>query len=242
MGQGKGQVSWGDHTEFLQYVIYIFNTIFFCAGALVFAIAMWIRFDNDMNDFIESVSMYHYWWGAIVVMVGACLVMLTSFIGCCGAYAGNRFLIVIYMCMTVVTFIMLLAGSAYTLDNGMEDTKAYPYIQEEMRRLIYLYQWDVAARRSVDIIQEYVGCCGGYSADDFTNIHLPVPNTCRDQVTGNQYGDSCGEILSQYLEVRTGWLAGLSLSLCFFQCFAVMVSVCTYMAFKERDEYRRRGM
>ncbi|MPC18903.1 hypothetical protein E2C01_011801 [Portunus trituberculatus] len=69
---------------------------------------------------------------------------------------------------------------------------------------------------------------------------LPRSNTCRYFiVTGNQYGDSCAEIFGQYLEVRTGWLAGLSLSLCFFQCFAMMISVCMYMAFREREEERR---
>ena len=31
-----------------------------------------------------------------------------------------------------------------------------------------------------------VGCCGGYSASDYTDIHLPVPNTCRDQVSQRQ--------------------------------------------------------
>ncbi|MPC18902.1 hypothetical protein E2C01_011800 [Portunus trituberculatus] len=30
-----------------------------------------------------------------------------------------------------------------------------------------------------------VGCCGGYSASDYTDIHLPVPNTCRDQNSAN---------------------------------------------------------
>ncbi|XP_063888411.1 tetraspanin-2A-like isoform X1 [Scylla paramamosain] len=239
MGRGKGQVSWGEQTELLQYLLYIFNTVFFCAGALVFSVAMWIRFDKDMGDYIEGISMFHYWAGTTVVMVGASLVMLNAFIACCGVYSKNKGMVVVYMIFTVITFIMLLGGAAYTLDNGMEDSKAYPFIQEQMRQLIHRYQWDVAARRSVDIIQEYVGCCGGYSHNDYTDIHLPVPNTCRDQVTGNQYSDSCAEIFGQYLEVRTGWLAGLSLSLCFFQCFAMMISVCMYMALKERDEDRR---
>ncbi|KAG0725046.1 Tetraspanin-2A [Chionoecetes opilio] len=221
-----------------------------CAGALIFAIALWIRFDKDIGDYIEGLGLQHYWASTTVVMVGAACVMCNAFLACCGVYSSSRCMVLAppvpcsiyhakYMVFTVITFIMLLAGSAYTLDNGLEDSKIYPFIQEQMRTLIYQYQWDVSARRSVDIIQEYVGCCGGYSASDYTDIHLPIPNTCRDQVTGNQYGDSCAEIVSQYLEVRTGWLTGLSLSLCFFQCFAVMISVCMYMAFTERHNERR---
>ena len=74
------------------------------------------------------------------------------------------------MVFTVVTFIMLLGGSAYTLDNGMEDSKAYPFIQEQMRQLIHQYQWDVAARRSVDIVQEYVS--EGRWTEDWTRLWM----------------------------------------------------------------------
>lgn len=64
--------------------------------------------------------------------------------------------VVQYQVMTVVTFVLLLSGSAYVLVNGLENSKAYPYIQQSMFELITRYQWDVSARRSVDIIQEYV--------------------------------------------------------------------------------------
>lgn len=58
--------------------------------------------------------------------------------------------------MLVVTFVLMLSGSTYVLVNGLEDSNAYPYIQQSMKELINKYQWDVSARRSVDIIQEYV--------------------------------------------------------------------------------------
>ncbi|XP_071541150.1 tetraspanin-2A-like isoform X1 [Panulirus ornatus] len=235
MAYGKGHGRMEEHLELLQYLIYIFNTVFFCVGAAVFALGLWIRFDKDMDEYVNSLGMYHYWTSTTIIMTGATLVMITSFLGCCGAFCKNPCLIVSYMAMTVVTFLLLLGGSAYVLDNGLEDTRIYPWIQEKMRQLIYRYQWDTSARRSVDIIQEYVGCCGGYSADDFTNIHLPIPDTCRDQVTGNQYGDSCAEIFSQYLEVRTGWISGLALSLCFFQCFAMIFAICIWQAVRELE-------
>ncbi|KAK8384040.1 hypothetical protein O3P69_016043 [Scylla paramamosain] len=172
---------------------------------------LWIRFDKDMDEYVNSLGLFFYWNSTSVVMMASTLVMLNCFLGCCGSYFSNRPTIIVYM---------IFHGHHLHHAAG--------------RGCLHAGQ-----RRSVDIIQEYVGCCGGYSHNDYTDIHLPVPNTCRDQVTGNQYSDSCAEIFGQYLEVRTGWLAGLSLSLCFFQCFAMMISVCMYMALKERDEDRR---
>ena len=55
-----------------------------------------------------------------------------------------------------VTFVMLLGSSAFLLSHGLENSKLYPYVQETMRGLIYLYETDMEAKRSVDIIQEYV--------------------------------------------------------------------------------------
>ena len=37
------------------------------------------------------------------------------------------------------------------------------------------------------------------------------------QVTGNQYGDSCAEVLSWFMESSTGWMTGLALCLSFLQ-------------------------
>ncbi|XP_076033390.1 tetraspanin-2A-like isoform X1 [Oratosquilla oratoria] len=234
LGVGKGRLE--EHVELLQYLVYIFNTVFFCGGAAVFALGLWIRFDQDMDDYVSGLEMYHYWSGTTVVMVGASLIMINGFIACCGAFFRSAKMIIIYKVMTVVTFILLLGGSAYILDNGLEQSKIYPWLQDAIREKIYQYQWDVSAKRTVDIIQEYVGCCGGYGSGDYEEIHLPIPDTCRDQVTGNQYGDSCAEVFSWYLEVRSGWISGLSICLCFLQVFAMIFAFCLWRAIKELDD------
>ncbi|XP_045617278.1 tetraspanin-2A isoform X2 [Procambarus clarkii] len=208
MAHRKVISSLDQHVEILQYILYIFNTIFFIAASALFALTLWVRFRNEMGDYIEGLSIFYYWNANTVFM---------------------------YMVMTVIIFILLLAASAFLLDNGLEDSHLLPFIQDSMRSLIHQYQWDVAARRSVDIIQENIGCCGGYSADDYSTIHLPVPDTCRDQITGNQFKYSCGEVLSQYLEILTGWITGISLSICLFQCFSMVATICLWHLIREME-------
>ncbi|KAK8725824.1 hypothetical protein OTU49_010498 [Cherax quadricarinatus] len=235
MSYGRGQGTMEEYLDLLQYLLYIFNTIFFLASAAVFALALYVRFQNNMNNYMEGLFMYYYWNTVVAIMVGASLVMLTSFLACCGAYTRSIPLLIAYKVMTVINFIFMLSASAYLLANGLEDSNLYPYVQETMKGLINQYQWDLTAKRSVDIVQEYIGCCGGYSADDYINIHMPIPDTCRDQVTGNQYKYSCAEVFSQFLEVLTGWITGISISICFFQCFSMVVSICLWRAIKEYD-------
>lgn len=82
--------------------------------------------------------------------------LLVTVQGILAHYLHTSFCFVQYKVFTVIAFLMLLGGSAYILDNGMEDTKLFPWVQVRMRELIHQYQWDVAARRTVDIVQEYV--------------------------------------------------------------------------------------
>ncbi|ROT68825.1 tetraspanin-like protein CD9 [Penaeus vannamei] len=181
-----------------------------------------------MMDYVKGLGMYHYWVGTSTVMAGSALVMITAFLGCCGAFFRSIPMVLTYKIMTVVTFGLLLGGSAYVLDNGLEDSRIYPWLQEAIRNKIYQYQWDVSARRTVDILQEYVGCCGGYSASDYGNIHLPVPDTCRDQVTGNQYGTPAPR--SSPVPGSPHRLDRRPLAL---SCFAMMFAFCMWQALKE---------
>ncbi|KAF2364812.1 Tetraspanin/Peripherin, partial [Trinorchestia longiramus] len=200
-----------------RFFMYTFNAIFFAFGSILFAFCLWIRFDPDMDDYVRNIDFMQYWDAVVICMVGAITVMIASALAFCGTYMWSKTLLIMYVVMSAVSFSLNLGGAIYLLSIGLESTKAFPFIQEQFRNLIYQYSYDMTAKRTVDIIQETIGCCGGYSASDWDEIHMPVPNTCRDQVTGNQYGDSCAEVVSWYLEFRTGWVSGIALCICFLQ-------------------------
>ncbi|KAB7494005.1 hypothetical protein Anas_01627 [Armadillidium nasatum] len=112
---------------------------------------------------------------------------------------------------------MYLVSSAILLQNGLEDTKLSPHIQVVMKGNINQYKIDTYSKWKVDAVQEKIGCCGGYGDIDYRSIHIEIPDTCRDPVTGNQYKHDCGEVLSWYMQTKTGWMCGIALGICFFQ-------------------------
>ena len=62
---------------------------------------------------------------------------------------------------------------------------------------------------------------------DYLTLLKPLPTECRDTVTGNAYFHGCVAELTWFLEGRSGWLAGLALSLC-------MIHVSCILNFKTR--------
>jgi len=58
--------------------------------------------------------------------------------------------------VSFIAWVLNLTGAIYLLSVGLEATRAFPFIQENFRNLIYQYNYDMVAKRTVDIIQEYV--------------------------------------------------------------------------------------
>ncbi|CAG0923521.1 unnamed protein product [Notodromas monacha] len=128
------------------------------------------------------------------------------------------------MVLNGVMFILTLAGAAYTLDHGIEYSKLSPWLKTRLLQLVDGYEHNTRDRRIMDMIQEFIGCCGSISAGDYDNIGREIPDTCRHPVTGNDYVDGCYEVFAWYLETKSGWIAGVALFLCLFQIVAMVSS------------------
>lgn len=48
-----------------------------------------------MDEHVNGLGMHFYWTGTSIIMGGAALVMITSFIACCGAFFRSKFLILV---------------------------------------------------------------------------------------------------------------------------------------------------
>lgn len=67
------------------------------------------------------------------------------------------------------------------------------------------------------IIQFQIGCCGADGSNDYITMRQPLPSTCRDTVTGNAFFHGCVDELTWLLEDKSGWVAGLAMTLGFIQ-------------------------
>lgn len=62
-----------------------------------------------------------------------------------------------------------------------------------------------------------IGCCGADGSNDYIIMRQPLPSSCRDSVTGNAFFHGCVDELTWLLEDKSGWVAGLAMTLALIQ-------------------------
>lgn len=68
-----------------------------------------------------------------------------------------------------------------------------------------------------------IGCCGADGSNDYITMRQPLPFTCRDTVTGNAFFHGCVDELTWLLEDKSGWIAGLAMTLSFIQVWTFSI-------------------
>uniref|UniRef100_A0A3B3R5B1 CD9 molecule n=1 Tax=Paramormyrops kingsleyae TaxID=1676925 RepID=A0A3B3R5B1_9TELE len=70
----------------MKYLLFIFNFVFWLAGTVLFAVALWLRFNSKTKSFFEGeLSASLFLTGVHILIVAGALTMALGFLGCCGA-------------------------------------------------------------------------------------------------------------------------------------------------------------
>jgi len=219
---------------------YVLNAILLAASSVVFSVGLFVWYDKGIDNYIDNLDFHEYLTAISVLMAGAMLVMLASFCSFAATFSWNLCLMITFITLTLISFFVNASSGAIVLHYGSEKTYGYTYAGEKMAALIWEYNTSEEARLLVDTIQYELACCGSFDAMDYIKIHMEVPNTCRDQITGNQVHDTCAEMVSRTIETYTGILSGIAFCTCFLQLFGVyLMSVQIAGILRRRRAIRR---
>nr|CAD7392098.1 unnamed protein product [Timema cristinae] len=186
-------------------------------GAALFGLSLWLKFEPGLQDWFDKLSLQAVYTGVYILIVVSALVMIVSFVGCCGALMEQTLPLYVFIALQVVSFILGLAGAAVLLDHTTYDSSLQPLIRNSMNNLISTSQNENSAN-ILRMIQENIGCCGADGPTDYINMKKPLPTECRDTVTGNAFFYGCVEELTWFLEAKSGWVSGIAMTLCMVPC------------------------
>lgn len=223
----------------LTFTIITFNVISAVLGATMVALGFWITLDTTFKRWVQDLAMEHFWVGVYILMAAGALVMLQSFFGICGAFQRKGRMLILFCVCLVICFCLELGGGVYMLNNGIRGSHIEGWLSRRFYSLISQIDYDPKSSRIMNIIQEWVGCCGAQGLLDYVKWNKVIPYTCYSPITGNAwYVDGFGHMgcvrgFTTFLETKAGWIAGVAFILALFQIFC-FVAAC-YLIRLKRD-------
>ncbi|CAG2166482.1 unnamed protein product [Oppiella nova] len=134
----------------IKIVLFVFNFIWvLCGAAIIYlGVRVILKYTPDVTDVVKETPAY----SAIVLLVAGGLILVVSFLGCCGAIRESYCMLNTY-------------GGLVFLCLAAQGVGAYMATKYNHDSALNAYKWelaeDEAANRAINEFQKQLQCCGG---------------------------------------------------------------------------------
>ena len=219
----------------IKFTIFCLNAIIWLLGSAMFGLCVWLRLDPGFQEWVDFLDMDEFYIGIYILLAVSIFIIIITFVGCGVTLMEHTLGLYIFAGLQMFCYVLGLVGTCILLDYSTYDSKIQPLIRRSMTALIEKYH-DERATFVLRLIQESIGCCGADGPMDYLKLKKPLPNECRNTVTGNAFFHGCVEEISWFLEGRSGWLAGLALALCLLHIVIAALTTTLVRAIKKEEE------
>uniref|UniRef100_UPI00398E5825 tetraspanin-14-like isoform X2 n=1 Tax=Pristiophorus japonicus TaxID=55135 RepID=UPI00398E5825 len=163
-----------------KYVLFVFNIIFWLAGAGLLAITFWAWNEKGVLN-IQSITDLNGFDPVWVVLVVGLLTFILGFTGCIGALRENICLLKSFSLIIGTIFTVELAAGilAFVFQDWVKQK-----VQNSIQENIGAYRNDIDLQNLIDAVQKYMQCCGAADPNDWNNniyFNCSVENTSRER-------------------------------------------------------------
>ncbi|XP_065201489.1 tetraspanin-2A [Planococcus citri] len=224
----------------LKYTLYCITVIEWILGGFLFGLAVATRLDTGLNEWIEALDIWQFYVGIYILIFTSLLIIIIPFLSCFSVYQEIKQLLLSNVACHGFCFLLLMIGCAITMENSKSHSGIQQSIRDSMQRMI-VNSYDNRVSHILNLIQEEVGCCGADGPNDYLALQKPLPNECRDTVTGNAYFHGCSDEVTWFLEDKSSWLTGIGFTLGFLQMLVAALSFILLQALQKEEKmaYRR---
>jgi len=146
----------------VKYLLFLTNFLIFalgvaCLGVSIFALVDGSALQDLLSSIDDSISIQIYSAAAIVVIVFSSVVVLISFLGCCGAIKENKCMLMTYIIFVILTVIALIAAAVLGFTQDLESALKKPLL-DSMEN--YGKDNSTTITESWDQLQTEFECCG----------------------------------------------------------------------------------
>ncbi|XP_061108598.1 CD9 molecule b isoform X2 [Conger conger] len=102
----------------VKYLMFAFNFLFWLAGTAVFAVGLWLRFDNKTKGLFEGDEAPSVFFTGVYILIAAgALMMVVGFLGCCGAIQESPCMLGLFFFFLLIIFAAEVAAGIWGFSN-----------------------------------------------------------------------------------------------------------------------------
>ncbi|KAM7447897.1 hypothetical protein ABFA07_003954 [Porites harrisoni] len=228
----------------IKTLLFVFNFIFWLAGAAILGIGIWTEIDPGQFDAFLGNSGYSL--PAKILMAAGAFVMVIGFLGCWGAIKESRPLLgMFFACLFLIFAAEAVAGILGFLYRDKVDEEITNRLRDEVK-MNYGIKIDSTTNQNIDNLQIRLECCGASNYTDWmeskwrdNNPGKVVPlSCCRESAinttTCNKLGfleihtKGCVEGLKDFVNNHLLILGVIAVSISAIQLLGMIFSCCLF--------------
>jgi len=208
---------------FCKYMMFLFNFLIFAGGVALLGVSCWVLVDGKSFMDMVSIDNKAVMDGVYVILVVSIFLLVTGFLGCCGAIKENKCLLGIFLTIILVVTIVEIVGVvlAYVY---------YPKLKEVTLNTMNLYDKNNSTESNTvtaawDAIQDMFDCCGFDSPADWSNSTggtVTATQACSKVENPPDNLPGCRSSLEKYLLI----IGGVALGVLFVEVLAMVFAGC----------------
>lgn len=229
----------------IKWLIFIFNFIFFLTGCGLIGLGIWLNVDQD--DW-EGISDFNYISVANVAIAAGVIIVLVSFLGCCGAITENKFMLLGFFIFLLIIFILEIAAgiAAYVMRGNVESE-----LKKQLDDRIPERYGEVGIRNAMDAIQKEFKCCGVNNISDWRSGSPPkIPKSCckpavtscdevnfdGSETLSNYFQKGCFKSIENFLEDNLLYVGITGIIFAIFQLVGMVFAMILYCAISKESQ------
>jgi len=233
---------YGCGNKCVKYLVFLFNFLVFVIGIAILALSLSIRFSNDVQKYFqklitnsgESINLEQMYIPLYVLAAIGSLLLLTGFLGCCGAWCENTCLLALFFSIILILFVAELAcGIAILVNKDKFKDQAFKGITTQMKKY-FDAGFSQEQKDAIDSMQKEMKCCGCNNATDYPN---QKPPSCYPGpvTTTSVYPEGCCTKVWNDMESQLGIVGGVAIGILVIELLAMIFSCILCQAFRRGD-------
>ncbi|XP_034252665.1 CD63 antigen-like [Thrips palmi] len=220
----------------IKYLLFLFNVLFVITGIVLLAIGATIKaVYMGYHVFLDD----RYFSAPNLLIAVGLIILLVSFLGCCGAVKENHCMIVSYIALLILIFILeLSAGIAgYVCRDAAKDVLT----QKLGESMLNYGKNDTVVTALWDLMQRTFECCGVNDPQDWITLakmsqNTTVPQSCCGPASGFEpftcsaesnpprFKDGCTTKFGEFVRDKAVVIGGAGITIALIQLVGILMA------------------